>query len=181
MGGEQVGAMSSDWVARSTIQSLARADVARQKHFSQMAADIKAKRAKYLFGGLDSPQWPAVSYMQPCVPTSSQLNMDHSVRVTSAGVPEMGQSPNSSLQLRIQQKMDQRVRDVAALNEQSHLTTPYVYKDRTTFLAMEDRRRQLERARRATAPIGGLRQARDEFQLKIKSETAVEHGASLAS
>lgn len=164
--------MSQDWVARATLQSLSRDHVARQKHNSQIQADIQTKRSKFLFeNDLRSKQWPDVSYMQPCVPTASQFNMDYGCRVNSAGVPELSQPPVSSLQQKIQQSMEQRVRDMGALKEQQHLQTPYVYKERANFLAFEDSRRQLDRMRSLCQPVCGLRSARDDFVQKSKNES----------
>merc|ERR1711957_268202 len=64
-----------DWVARQTLQSLSRDHIHRQKHVSQMQSDIDTKRSQFLFADdLRSKQWPDASYMQPCVPTSSQFS-----------------------------------------------------------------------------------------------------------
>merc|ERR1712086_324939 len=170
-----------DWVARQTLQSLSRDHVHRQKHVSQMQADIDAKRSQFLFADdLRSKQWPDASYMQPCVPTSSQFNMAAASRVSSAGVPELAEPPRSSLQHKIQQSMQQRVRDMSSLKEQQHLQTPYVYKERCNFLAMEDARREQDRHRSLCQPVCGLRSARDEFVQKSKNQSLYTQEGMLA-
>ena len=45
--------------------------------------------------------------MQPFVPTSANFNLDQNVRVSSAGVPELCVPAPSSLQAKIQERMDQ--------------------------------------------------------------------------
>ena len=144
--------------ARASIHTLSRNAVSREKAYREISHEISNKRNQHLFGDcLASNPWPAVSYMQPCVPTSANLNLDPNVRVSSASVPPLGSAGVSSLAAKIQETHARRAADLARLNEETQLQTPYVYKDRATLLAFEDHRREAARNRAHFEPGERLR------------------------